>query len=948
MKNVSSALRFSVKERLKRACLSAKFDLYRFQSSGPSVGPGAQSLKYSGTYEHSRPTPHGSAQIVSVIKVSKIQVDQVSGGWRHGKFFLNANITDKTRKTESASAESGWVIWDDEFHFDALKGSSLTFTLYATHLVRHDTMIGLSVATIDSNLWRTGNSVEMRLQNESGTPLRTHLHFKVELLPPDTECAAIRQEAANARHSTVSHETRHIDQGIQAAIPLGMAFGPVRTAAAPQGRDSWHNDSDGFDVVQLYSVTESWNVLLNNVQTFTANVAVFSEILPYAKCALAVLIMAEQAVIAQKERDDRFQQLIKLNSDAFAFLNKLRTAALKGHRKTMKHLVIQTTECGYFIRDYTKHKSFIVRAARNVVYGATIDAKIGQFENKFREITAAFRNDAALTTEIAVFRIVDHVEQFTTTVELNDLRYASGARFDRGKQCLSGTRVGLLDKISEWVNDVSKPRVLVLSGPAGAGKSAIAHTVACTFDEQKRLGSSFFFDIRVMDRRPDMLFSTIARDLADLDPEWKAALYSVIGSRAQRRTGSIVEQFEEFILKPARSFEVYFGPVVVVIDGLDSSVDRNQCRELVSLLSTRATALPRNFRVLVTTRPQSDICRAFREGNNVAMWDMDAVVDKDSNLDDLAAYFSNELSSAAGLEWTDKFGRKLAAKSNGNFAWAATACAFIKDPVAGQTPDDRLSRVLSTPKDMPFNEKEDPHLVSVRGSIRRKISKLDQFFNPRPPSDHFEGIIEPFPFPHTDLHGDDSIRTPPQSRSNSPRPEGSLIPSFPVPAPVPSGRGRNEPHRPHLRPSSPRPASVDPPFPIPFTGPRVPHSDGGIRPNPHRRLNSPRPEDSIAPQFPVPAGDPPASYGEGNLFHKLHLPHFGPISHRPPSREGHHPTRPSHLSGPPSKFANGVGEDDIPVLPFQAGSWGFNPPSNVHRLYSYNGSISDDGSSVSC
>ncbi|KAJ6563033.1 hypothetical protein DFH09DRAFT_805972, partial [Mycena vulgaris] len=99
-----------------------------------------------------------------------------------------------------------------------------------------------------------------------------------------------------------------------------------------------------------------------------------------------------------------------------------------------------------------------------------------------------------------------------------------GARFDHGNQCLSDTREGLLDKICDWVNNGDAPRVLVLCGDAGSGKSAIAHTVSRRFNELKHLGSSFFVLPDHCSRGPDKLFSTVTRDIADLNPEWKKTL----------------------------------------------------------------------------------------------------------------------------------------------------------------------------------------------------------------------------------------------------------------------------------------------------------------------------------------------------------------------------------------------------------------------------------------
>ncbi|KAG2095320.1 uncharacterized protein F5147DRAFT_584671, partial [Suillus discolor] len=74
--------------------------------------------------------------------------------------------------------------------------------------------------------------------------------------------------------------------------------------------------------------------------------------------------------------------------------------------------------------------------------------------------------------------------------------YAKGAGLDTMKQCLQGTRTGILSQITDWINGSgdAAQRVLWLSGPAGKGKSAIAHTIANWFKESGGLGSCFCFD----------------------------------------------------------------------------------------------------------------------------------------------------------------------------------------------------------------------------------------------------------------------------------------------------------------------------------------------------------------------------------------------------------------------------------------------------------------------
>ena len=52
------------------------------------------------------------------------------------------------------------------------------------------------------------------------------------------------------------------------------------------------------------------------------------------------------------------------------------------------------------------------------------------------------------------------------------------------RTCTTGTRVAILDRIYHWAQDPSlkSPRVFLLTGNAGSGKSTIANTVSHHFD----------------------------------------------------------------------------------------------------------------------------------------------------------------------------------------------------------------------------------------------------------------------------------------------------------------------------------------------------------------------------------------------------------------------------------------------------------------------------------
>ncbi|KAJ7913248.1 hypothetical protein B0H13DRAFT_2005399 [Mycena leptocephala] len=697
-----------------------------------------------------------SSHDIIKIKISKIQADSFRTlSWlSSGKVLLKVQIQDDVRETAVETVESDRAIWDDELHFDTRKGSDITFTIVMRHRMRKETTIGWVTEKLNSCLWNT-DSVERRLRHDH-IAVHTHLHFKIELLPPVSPNAAKRQAALKERISNlddrhIGGSVRHISNTILGAVHL--ATNDVYSRSSSPANDNDHSVAriaTAAQALQLdgISFADTWDPLLSHVKQFTNLVQKFAEVHPYAKFAFSVLTAAFRVVIAQKERDDKFRRLIHVTTEVFDFLNRMRVADLDGHKQTMKMLALQTTECAYFIRDYTKHKSFIVRVGASLLSGTELDGKIAEYERKFEQFRTAFRTNATLNIEIAVVRIAKRMDDIDKNLTLNDLPYAEGVRFNRRKQCLPGTREKILEKIVEWVNDIGKSRVLVLSGDAGTGKSTIAHTISRMFDELNRLGSSFFFP-RDGSQPYQKLFSTITRDLADLESDWKAAALTKISqSRALRKTGSLLEQYEEFILKPAKNPQVYFGPVLIVIDALDASTHfkTDERDELLSLLFSRTTELPRNFRILITTRGDEDILDALERRQNVVWWRMADMLDDDSRAHDIATYFSKQLSGIPGVEWNEKRCGKLIAAAGGDFAWAVSTCAWVKAIDSEHNAADRLLEVLH----------EEHEAKGLRGILKT----LHLGASSRPPSrpsstDPHRGLYH---FPHPQLapqHSDD-------------------------------------------------------------------------------------------------------------------------------------------------------------------------------------------------
>jgi len=262
--------------------------------------------------------------------------------------------------------------------------------------------------------------------------------------------------------------------------------------------------------------------------------------------------------------------------------------------------------------------------------------------------------------------------------------YAFGARFEREKGCLPGTRESFLQEICDILNnpDEDAPRVCFLTGVAGSGKSAVAHSIARLYDGQKRLGSSYFFaSTGVACRNPKTLFSTIARDLSDHDPQYKAALWEVVKDDRALRTSQLpMEQVERLIIEPSKHLDT-IGPLVIVIDALDESGDPASRRHLLRAISEQIIndTLPTNLRFLITARPETDIL--------AELWLCPRTVHKDMGDipkhivdEDIREFIYHSLRQCTELEslWPgQEWCRVLVHHSQHLFQWAYTARNFI-------------------------------------------------------------------------------------------------------------------------------------------------------------------------------------------------------------------------------------------------------------------------------
>ncbi|KAF8227391.1 hypothetical protein L208DRAFT_1029019, partial [Tricholoma matsutake] len=109
-----------------------------------------------------------------------------------------------------------------------------------------------------------------------------------------------------------------------------------------------------------------------------------------------------------------------------------------------------------------------------------------------------------------------------------------------------------------------------LEGPAGSGKSTIAHTIAKQCDGDNRLAFSFFFSRGKHNRSDTTKFvPSFACQLAESVPAIQPSMRDALADNPSAPHLGLRDQIEKLIIHPFLTIPGHIQPKIVVIDGLD-------------------------------------------------------------------------------------------------------------------------------------------------------------------------------------------------------------------------------------------------------------------------------------------------------------------------------------------------------------------------------------------
>jgi hypothetical protein len=291
----------------------------------------------------------------------------------------------------------------------------------------------------------------------------------------------------------------------------------------------------------------------------------------------------------------------------------------------------------------------------------------------------------------------------------------SAARVDAPK-CHEHTRKAVQDDIFSWMSHGSPDEILWLTGPAGAGKSAIMGTVCDKLKQSDQLLATFFFAAYLGRTSKQSFVTTLAYQLQrhprTRDSMSQAMLTAICHDPAVFQM-SLEEQLEILILQPLRSSRSRTPyrsglPMAIIIDGVDECGEatygdsgrsrQDDQNEVLSVLLQAINEPAFPFRIIIASRPETWIRRFFTDVGTRAVTEI-FLDNKYSPDDDIRLFLKSKFADICrryGLDpstWpSDETISQLVRDASGQFIYVATVLRFIDTP--GTLPQTQLEIVL--------------------------------------------------------------------------------------------------------------------------------------------------------------------------------------------------------------------------------------------------------------
>jgi hypothetical protein len=184
------------------------------------------------------------------------------------------------------------------------------------------------------------------------------------------------------------------------------------------------------------------------------------------------------------------------------------------------------------------------------------------------------------------------------------------------RACTENTRTAILEAITVWAFDFTKPNIYWMNGMAGTGKTTITYSISIILKSHNILGATFFCS-RLVDEctKVDRILPTIAYNLARNYPPLAYNILGALKNDPDVANRTVNQQFTDLVVKPikAAAKELAGQPIIVIIDALDECANQAEVRTFLSVIFQRSSELP--FKIFITSRPEQVVRVGFNRQN---------------------------------------------------------------------------------------------------------------------------------------------------------------------------------------------------------------------------------------------------------------------------------------------------------------------------------------------
>lgn len=285
-----------------------------------------------------------------------------------------------------------------------------------------------------------------------------------------------------------------------------------------------------------------------------------------------------------------------------------------------------------------------------------------------------------------------------------------------------------------------------MNGPAGAGKTAIAHAIAKMCDEEGILAASFFCSrSRPGTNEKTFLVTTIVSQLIVVIPGMRQHVGDALHKDYSLLSRSLEAQLEAMVVKPfklARSNTSddanfpHFLPKLILLDGLDECGDSQSHEYVLRLILAAVSQYNLPFSFLIASQPEQKIREVFDE-STMGLTVRLVLDDKYLPDDDIRTFLVSSFqdikrrhpSRASFPSWPSKKDiERLVLRSSGQFIYASTVIKFVNSH--HHWPPDRLKiifGILPRGKTTPFAEMDGLYSEILFAALHNIDEVLDIF-----------------------------------------------------------------------------------------------------------------------------------------------------------------------------------------------------------------------------